>query len=62
VPDLPDSRKAAYRFILLLGVVSLLADVTYEGARSITGPYLELLGAGGDRVDGTGSLLRLRPT
>ncbi len=43
---LPDSRKAAYRFILLLGVVSLLADVTYEGARSITGPYLGLLGAG----------------
>jgi predicted MFS family arabinose efflux permease len=29
----------------LLGVVSLLADVTYEGARSITGPYLSLLGA-----------------
>ena len=33
------------RFILLLGVVSLLADMTYEGARSITGPYLGLLGA-----------------
>jgi MFS family permease len=39
------SRKQAMRFILLLGVVSLLADVTYEGARSITGPYLGLLGA-----------------
>ncbi len=33
------------RFIVLLGAVSLLADVTYEGARSITGPYLALLGA-----------------
>jgi len=40
------SRQQAMRFILLLGVVSLLADVTYEGARSITGPYLGLLGAG----------------
>ncbi len=28
-----------------MGVVSLLADMTYEGARSITGPYLAYLGA-----------------
>ena len=33
------------RFIVLLGVVSLFADMTYEAARSITGPYLALLGA-----------------
>lgn len=38
-------KKDAWKFILLLGVVSLLADVTYEGARSITGPYLAFLGA-----------------
>lgn len=38
-------KKDAWKFIILLGVVSLLADVTYEGARSITGPYLALLGA-----------------
>jgi MFS family permease len=45
-PDAPrDLKKSALRFIVLLGVVSLLADVTYEGARSITGPYLALLGA-----------------
>src|SRR5204862_119661 len=31
--------------VLLLGVVSLFADMTYEGARSITGPYLAVLGA-----------------
>ncbi len=37
--------KNAMRFILLLGVVSLFADVTYEGARSITGPFLSVLGA-----------------
>lgn len=35
----------ALRFVLLLGVVSLFADMTYESARSITGPYLSILGA-----------------
>ncbi|MGZ7136076.1 MAG: MFS transporter [Methanobacterium sp.] len=39
-------KNHAFKFIILLGVVSLLADMTYEGARSITGPYLEILGAG----------------
>jgi MFS family permease len=32
-------------FIILLGIVSLFGDVTYEGARSVTGPYLRTLGA-----------------
>lgn len=41
-----DTHKKAIRFILFFGAVSLFADVTYEGARSITGPFLELLGAG----------------
>ena len=31
--------------IILLGIVSLFGDVTYEGARSVTGPYLATLGA-----------------
>lgn len=39
------SRASAVRFIVLLGVVSLFADMTYEGARSVTGPYLGILGA-----------------
>src|SRR5690349_17984485 len=39
------SKKATIKFIVLLGVVSLFADMTYEGARSVTGPYLALLGA-----------------
>jgi nitrate/nitrite transporter NarK len=30
----------AFRFLILLGITSLFADMTYEGARSITGPYL----------------------
>ncbi|HEV2614652.1 MAG TPA: MFS transporter [Gammaproteobacteria bacterium] len=38
-------NKTAYKFIILLGMVSLFADMTYEGARSITGPYLAVLGA-----------------
>jgi MFS family permease len=32
-------------FIVLLGIVSLFADMTYEGARSATGPFLAMLGA-----------------
>ncbi len=44
------SRSAAFRLIILFGVVSLLADMTYEGARSITGPFLAVLGASGAAV------------
>ena len=36
----------ALRFVLMVGVMSLFADLTYEGSRSIVGPYLGLLGAG----------------
>jgi len=39
------SKKSAIKFIVLLGIVSLFADMTYEAARSITGPYLAVLGA-----------------
>jgi MFS family permease len=35
----------AWRFVLVFGTVSLLADFVYEGARSITGPLLASLGA-----------------
>ncbi|WP_245837418.1 MULTISPECIES: hypothetical protein [Methanobacterium] len=45
VEDRNNLRSHALKFIILLGVVSLLADMTYEGARSITGPYLAILGA-----------------
>lgn len=34
-----------WHFVLVFGVVSLLADMVYEGARSIIGPYLATLGA-----------------
>ncbi len=39
------SRNNPLRFIVLLGIVSLFADMTYEGARSINGQYLSYFGA-----------------
>jgi MFS family permease len=44
------TKGAALKFVILLGIVSLFADTTYEGARSITGPYLAILGASGTIV------------
>ncbi len=38
-------RRAALGFIVALGIVSLFADMTYEGAHSAVGPYLQDLGA-----------------
>lgn len=43
-------KSRAIKFIVLLGIVSLFADVTYEGARSITGPFFSFLGASGATV------------
>lgn len=40
-----EKRAAAVGFIICLGIVSLFADMTYEGAHSIIGPYLKDLGA-----------------
>src|SRR5579863_4686342 len=40
-------RQRAIRFVVLLGFVSLFADMTYEGARSVAGPFLQSLGATG---------------
>ncbi len=44
-PSASLTTGTALTFVILLGVVSLFADMTYEGARSITGPYLAVLGA-----------------
>src|SRR5579872_1054247 len=54
------SKKSAFQFVILLSIVSLFADMTYEGARSITGPYLAVLGASAavvGFVSGLGELL-----
>lgn len=42
--------RAALRFVVAFGLVSLFADMTYEGMRSIAGPYLAVLGASGTVV------------
>lgn len=52
--------QAAIQFVIFLGLVSLFADITYEGARSITGQYLAILGASGTVVgivSGLGELI-----
>lgn len=38
-------KNSSMVFILLMGLASLFADITYEGARSIIGPFLAQLGA-----------------
>lgn len=38
-------KQQALLFLLLIGIISMLSDFTHEGARSIYGPYLGLLGA-----------------
>jgi MFS family permease len=43
-------KNSALWFVIFLGIVSLCADATYEGARSITGAYLGSLGASGTVV------------
>lgn len=42
---LQSSSRSALKFVLVMGAVSFFADFTYEGSRSITGPYLAILGA-----------------
>lgn len=50
----------AARFVLLVGAVSFFADLTYEGSRSVVGPFLGSLGASAlaiSAVAGLGELL-----
>jgi predicted MFS family arabinose efflux permease len=39
------NKRKAFQLILLFGLVSLFGDIIYEGARSVNGPYLKVLGA-----------------
>ncbi|HLI58592.1 MAG TPA: MFS transporter [Solirubrobacteraceae bacterium] len=57
---LGSERRRALRFVLLVGIMSFFADFTYEGSRSVIGPYLGLLGAGAlaiSMITGAGELL-----
>ena len=59
-PVTPAARSRALRFVLLIGAVSLFADFTYEGSRSITGQFLAVLGTSAvvvATVAGLGELL-----
>ncbi|MDW8271980.1 MAG: MFS transporter [Bacteroidota bacterium] len=54
------TSQGAARIVVLFGVVSLLADFTYESARGIIGPYLGMLGASAvaiSIVSGAGELV-----
>jgi MFS family permease len=54
------SPSAALKFVVLIGILSLFGDMTYEAAHSINGPYLAVLGATGTIVgivSGFGELL-----
>lgn len=44
-PQNKNLRNQALQMILLMGLVSALGDITYETGRSVSGPYLALLGA-----------------
>ncbi|WP_136419067.1 MFS transporter [Herbaspirillum sp. ST 5-3] len=53
-------NNAAWKFVIMIGVLSFFADFTYEGSRSILGPYLALLAASATAVGvvtGFGELL-----
>jgi MFS family permease len=48
VPATPETSRLPLRpwhFVVCFGLVSMFADMVYEGARSIIGPYLATLGA-----------------
>src|SRR5271167_3624013 len=55
-----NAAKLAFRFVLIIGIVNFFADMTYEGARSVVGPFLGSLGASATIVGfvaGLGELL-----
>src|SRR5437016_14636466 len=37
--------SVALRFVLIIGIANFFADMTYEGARGVTGAFLGALGA-----------------
>jgi predicted MFS family arabinose efflux permease len=43
-------KQRALRFVIAIGIVSLFADMTYEGARGIAGQFLLTLGASATTV------------
>jgi MFS family permease len=59
-PTEPSAGRCAFAFVLMMGIVNLFADMTYEGAASINGQFLGSLGASAAAVSiiaGTGECL-----
>ena len=54
----PNAQLAqrAQRFVFAMGIVAMFGDLTYEGARGLSGPYLALLGASATLVGFTAGL------
>lgn len=53
-------RKKSFQLIITLGIISLLGDIIYEGARGVNGQYLQILGVNAVTVGfivGLGELL-----
>lgn len=50
IAAVPLPKGRAWAFIVLMGIVALFGDMTYEGARGLVGPYLGLLGASATAV------------
>jgi len=53
-------RKKAFQLIIFLGIISLFGDIIYEGARGVSGQYLQILGVNAATVGfivGLGELL-----
>lgn len=40
-----EAKSTAFKFLIMIGVANLFADLTYEGARSVIGPFMAQLGA-----------------
>lgn len=56
----PSAARRARAFVVLMGVVAMFGDMTYEGARGLVGPWLALLGASATAIGfaaGLGELL-----
>ncbi|MBN8616783.1 MAG: MFS transporter [Deltaproteobacteria bacterium] len=51
-----EHTRDAWRFLVLMAFVAMLGDVSYEGARSISGRYVSLLGASALAVSITAGL------
>src|SRR5205823_7527255 len=50
------TASTAFRFVIILGIANLFADMTYEGARSSTGQFLGTMGASAAVVGFTAGL------